>query len=141
MHSSTPAADARLHLVAAKRAAIYGVLCRAASSGHLMSDAVVVVADTTDVLGRKIARAAAGLPGAISAGETHSVAELDEDSTAVIAVTVVAAKSLLARSYESVADGLDRQPTGGCARVLVIAQGAPMLVHTDVRPIAPIAQG
>lgn len=141
MNSSTAAVHARLQLVSANRAAIYGVLCQAASSGHAIVDAVVVVADTTELLGREIARAAAVLPGAISDAQLRQTEDLTEDSPAIIVVKIATAKTLLARNYKSVADGLDRQPAANCARVIVIAQGAPMLVHTDVRPVAPIAQG
>jgi hypothetical protein len=141
MNSSTSAVHARLQLVSANRAAIYGVLCHAASSGHAITDAVVVVADTTELLGREIARATAILPGAISEAELLQPEGPGEDSPAIIVVTIATAKTLLAQSYKSVADGLDRQPAAGCARVVVIAHGAPMLVHTDVRPVAPIAQG
>jgi len=139
MDSSTAAVHARLHLVSANRAAIYGVLCRAASSGHAIVDAVVVVADTTESFGREIARAAAILPGAISDAELGQTEDLSE--AAIIVVKIATAKTLLAQYHKSVADGLDRQPAANCARVVVIAQGAPMLVHTDVRPVAPITQG
>jgi len=141
MNSSTVAVTARLQLVSANRAAIYAVLCHAANSGHAIIDAVVVVADTTESPGREIARAAAILPGAISDAELGPSKGPGEELPAIIVVTIATAKTLLAQNYKSVADGLDRQPAAGCARVVVIAQGAPMLVHTDVRPVAPIAQG
>ena len=141
MNSSTAAVHARLKLVSVNRAAIYGVLCHAANSGHAIVDAVVVVADTTESLGREIARAAAVLPGAISDAQLHQTENLSEDSSAIIVLKIATAKTLVAQNYKSVADGLDRQPAANCVRVLVIAQGAPMLVHTDVRPVAPIAEG
>jgi hypothetical protein len=49
------------------------------------------------------------------------------------------AKMLFAAGHPSVAHGLDRQPLPGCVRVVSIAAGAAMLVHTDVRPSAPIS--
>lgn len=141
MNSSTAAVHARLQLVSANRAAIYGVLCRAASSGHATVDAVVIVADTRELPGRDIARAAGILPGAISCAELSQAETVGADSPAIIAMTVAMAKTLLGQNYKSVADGLNRQPAASCARVVVIAHGAPMLVHTDVRPVALIAQG
>jgi len=138
MNSSDPSIDARLQLVKTNRVAIYTGLCRAVSRGHAIGDAVVVVADTTDAVGRKIANTAAMQVGASVDDELFQACDV---TVRVIIVTMAVARSLLAKNFLRVADGLDRHPPSGCVRVVAIAAGAPMLVHSDVRPSAPIAEG
>jgi len=140
MNSSKSAIDARLHLVKANRAAIYAALCRSVSGGHPISDSVVVVADESDAVHFELANPATTQCGVTIDGSNRN-REVGEGQTTIVVVSVEAARRLFGRSHPSVSSGLDRQPTSGCVRVVAIAEGAPMLVHADVRPSAPIAQG
>ena len=139
MNSSKPAIDARLQLVKASRVAIYAALCRSVSGGHPISDSVVVVADESDAVRFELANSATTQSG-VTIDDSNRNHEVGEVQITIVVVSIEAARRLFARSHPSVANGLDRQPTSGCVRVVAIAEGAPMLVHTDVRPSAPIAQ-
>ena len=139
MDPPNPGTEARLHLVKANRAAIYVTLCRAVSGGLAVGDAVVVVADTSDPVGLELADAAATKAGLNVQAEASRVQELGEIPTAIFAVPLEAAKAIFSESHPSVASGLVRPVPSGCVRVVAIAAGAAMLVHTDVRATAPIA--
>ncbi len=130
----------RLQLVQACRAAIYAALCRAVGNGQPINDAVVVVADSSDPLGRAITKAAV-VHGASLDDQAFNADEFEQGPFTIIVVTVAAARRLLAPSHPSVAGGLDRQPTSSCVRVVAIADGTSLLVHADIRPSAPIAEG
>ena len=140
MTAPNPGIEARLHLVQANRAAIYVMLCRAVSGGLLVGDAVVVVADTSDAVGLELGEAAAEKVGLNLREEAKRVEERDEISTAILVLTLDQAKGLFITSHPSVGKGLNRHPPPGCVRCVSIAAGAAMLVHTDVRPTAPIAE-
>lgn len=58
MTAPNPGIEKRLHLVKAKRSAIYVMLSRFAAGGRSVADAVVVVADTSDPVGLELAEAA-----------------------------------------------------------------------------------
>jgi hypothetical protein len=139
MNSANPSVQARLHLVEANRAAIYVAFCRAVIGGLPAGDAVVVIADTSDATSRELAQAASVLCGLNLHDETDRVQHRGDFPTAIAVVQIDAAKRLFAVGHSNVANGLDRQPLPGCVRVVSIAAGAAMLVHTDVRPSAPIA--
>ncbi len=139
MTEPNPSIEARMHLIRANRSAIYVMLCRAVSGGLSAGDAVVVVADTSDPLGHELGDAAALKAGLNVHEGTAQVLERGEIPTAIIVVSIGDARKLFTESHPSVAAGLDHQPPPGCARVVSIAKGAAMLVHTDVRPSAPIA--
>jgi hypothetical protein len=140
MNSSKSAIDSRLHLVKANRAAIYAALCRSVSGGHPISDSVVVVAYTSDAggLGLDASTTTLSVDTTADARQTH---EVDEEQSTIVVVSIEAARRLFAQNCPNVANGLDQPPTSGCVRVVAIAGGTPMLVHTDVRPSAPIARG
>ena len=138
MNPLNPGTEARLHLVKANRAAIYVMLCRAVGGGLPVGDAVVVVAETSDPIGLKLAEAAATMAGLNVLDEAGQVQEYGEIPTAIIAVPLEAARVIFSESHPSVASGLVRPAPPGCVRVVSIAGGAAMLVHTDVRPTAPI---
>jgi hypothetical protein len=139
MKPPNPDTEARLHLVKANRAAIYVMVCRAVGGGLSVGDAVVIVADTSDPVGLELADAAAVKAGLYVHNEASRVQEHGEIPTAIIAVPLEAAKSIFSESHPSIASGLVRPVPTGCVRVVSIAAGAAMLVHTDVRPTAPIA--
>ncbi len=139
MSPPNPGTEVRLHLVKANRAAIYVMLCRAVSGGLAVSDAVVVVADTSDPVGLELADAAATKAGLNVQDEAGRVQERGEIPTAIIAIPLEAARAIFSESHPSVTSGLVRPVAPGCVRVIAIAAGAAMLVHTDVRPTAPIA--
>ena len=139
MNPPNPGTETRLHLVKANRAAIYVMLCRAVSGGLPVGDAVVIVADTSDPVGLELADAAATKAGLNVQDEAGRVQERGEIPTAIIAVPLEAARAIFSESHPSVASGLVRPAPPGCVRVVSIAAGAAMLVHTDVRHTAPIA--
>jgi len=56
MTDPKPGVEARLHLVRENRSAINLMLCRSASCGRPIADAVVVVADTSDPVGFELAK-------------------------------------------------------------------------------------
>ena len=129
-----------MHLVGANRSAIYLMLCRSASIGRPIADAVVVVADTTDPVGFELAEAACERTGLGVSEKANQVQDRDEVPTAMFVLTVDDAKTLLNLSHPSVAVGLDQRPPHGCVRVVSIAAGAAMLVHADVRAMTSIAE-
>jgi hypothetical protein len=139
MNPPNPGTEARLHLIKANRPAIYVMLCRAVSGGLSVSNSVVIVADTSDPVGLELADAAATKAGLNVQDEAGRVQERGEIPTAIIAVPLEAARAIFSESHPSVARGLVRPALPGCVRVVSIAAGAAMLVHTDVRPTAPIA--
>jgi hypothetical protein len=140
MTNPNPGVEARLHLVRANRSAIYVMLCRTAGGGRPVGDAVVVVADTSDAVGLELAEAACERTGLSVHEETTQVQDRGEIPTAMIVLTLDDAKMLFAVSHPNVATGLDRQPPQGCVRVVSIAAGAAMLIHTDVRAITCVAE-
>jgi len=135
-----PGVEARLHLVKVNRSAIYLMLCRFATGGQPVGDAVVVVADTSDALGLELAAAAREKAGMNSHEESSQVLQEGQIPTAMIVLTLDDAKALLRTSHPSVAAGLDHRPPQGCVRVVSIAAGAAMLVHADVRATTSIAE-
>ena len=139
MTQPNPGAEARLHLVKANRSAIDVMLCRTASGGRSVSDAVVVVADTSDPVGFELAEAASEKAGMNIHEESSQVRQDGQIPTALIALTLNDAKMLFSISHPSIAAGLERLPPPGCIRVVSIAAGAAMLVHCDLRSTAPIA--
>lgn len=139
MNPLNPGAEARLHLVKVNRAAIYAMLCRAVSGGLHIGDAVVVVADTLDPVGRELADAAATKVGLRVHDEAGRVQASGEIPTVIIVVPLEAARTIFNECHPSVASGLVRPAPPGCVRVVAIGAGAATLVHTDVRPTAPIA--
>ena len=141
MTSSTPPTETRLQLVKTNRAAIYAALCRAARDGKSIGDAVVVVADSADPFGCEIAEAASRQYGAILDQQPSTTDRLEDGPSTVIVVTIATARLLFAQSHPRIASSLDRQPSPGCARVVAIAEGTPVLIHADIRPNAIIAQG
>ena len=140
MADPEPGVEARLHLVRANRSAIHLMLCRSASSGRPIADAVVIVADTSDTVGFELAEAACERTGLSVTEEANQVQDRGEIPTAMIFLTFDDAKTLFTLSHPSVAAGLDHRPPHGCVRVVSIAAGAAMLVHADVRAMTAIAE-
>ena len=140
MTSSNPGIEARLHLVKANRSAIYVMLCRTAAGGRSVTDAVVVIADTSDPVGFELAEAACERTGLSVTEEANQVQDRGEIPTAMIVLTFDDAKTLFSLSHPSVAAGLNHRPPHGCVRVVSIAHGAAMLVHADVRAMTAIAE-
>ena len=141
MTDPKPGVEARLHLVRANRSAIFLMLCRSASTGRPIADAVVVVADTSDPMGFDLAEAASERSDLSVREEATQVQDRGEIPTALIALTLDDAKTLFSIRHPSVAAGLDRQPLPGCIRVVSIAAGAATLIHSDIRPTTNIAKG
>lgn len=140
MTQTNPGVEARLHLIKANRSAIYVMLCRAATGGHPVSNAVVVVADTSDTVGFELAETASERAGMNIHKESSQVHQEGQIPTAIILLPLADARTLFNISHPSVANGLDRQPPPGCVRVVSIAAGAAMLVHSDVRATTSIAE-
>jgi hypothetical protein len=132
--------EARLHIVKANRSAIYVMLCRTAAGGRAVNDAVVVIADTSDTVGLQLAEAACEKVGMNIHEDSRQVQREGQIPTAIIVVSLDEAKMLFGTSHPNVASGLDKLPPQGCVRVVAIAAGAAMLLHSDVRPTTHIAE-
>jgi hypothetical protein len=116
------------------------MLCRVAAKGRPVGDAVVFVADTSDEIGLELAQAARERSSVDIHEDASHVPQLGQIQNALIVVALDDAKALLSQSHPTVAAGLDRQPPQGCVRVISIAAGAAMLVHSDVRATTSIAE-
>lgn len=140
MTHQNPGIELRLHLVKANRSAIHLMLCRFASGGHPVGDAVVVVADTSDPVGFELGVDAAEKARLDLHKESTQIQDRGEIPTALLILTIDDARSLFVLSHPSVAIGLERQPPPGCVRVVSIAAGAAMLVHSHMRLITSIGE-
>lgn len=141
MTQTNPGIELRLHLVRANRSGLYLMLCRAAKGGASIGDAVVIIADSTDPVGLELAEAAAEKAGMGLYEETSHAQQDGQIPTAIIVVTLHEAKAIFNVSHPNIASGLSRPPRQGCVRVVSIAGGAAMLLHSDVRPTTHIAKG
>src|ERR1700690_10942 len=121
MTTPKPGNEARMHLGRANRAAIHVMLCRAAAGGMNVSRAVAIVADTTDAVGRELAEAATARASLDVTEEAERVVGREEIPTAILIVTLEAAREIFAASHPSVAAGLDKQPTSGSVRCVSVA--------------------
>lgn len=129
-----PGADARFHLLHANRDAIAVMLARAAVGGLASNDAVVVLVDQRDTVGRQLADAAADKAGLEGSTEAERIRARDEIPTVIIVVPVIGAQILLDESHPEACAGLAHPPVPGRVRVVVVAEGAAMLVHAAVPP-------
>jgi hypothetical protein len=127
-------AQARLHLLDANRGAIAVMLARATAGGITPGGAVVIVLDQRDAVGRDLARAAAVKAGLVADAEAERVQGRGQIPTAIIAVPLSGARMLFAESHPEVERGLARSPGPRQVRIVVIAEGAAMLLHADVSP-------
>lgn len=135
MPSRNPGQEGRLYLLNANRDAISVMLARAVEGGLDPHDAVAVIVDQRDPLGSDFAEAAATKAG-LNADREASLLELrGEIPTAIIVVTAAMARLLFRETHPTVAKGLSRELLPGHVRVVVIADGAAMLVHAEV-PVA-----
>lgn len=131
-------ADARerLHLARANRAAVDVMVGRAAVSGLDVFRAVAIVVDQRDRVGRALAEIAAERAGLDAGDEATHAGARGEIPTAILGVDVDSAVALLSETHPAVAAGLERCPRRGCVRVVVVAAGGAMLVHSEVSLIA-----
>jgi hypothetical protein len=132
MRTSKPGAQARLHLLDANRDAIAVMLARAATGGVAPEGAVVVVLDQRDAVGRELASAAAEKAGLLADDEAEQIQSRGQIPTAIIVVPLAGARVLFSESHPEVERGLARSPRPQQVRVVVIADGAAMLVHAEV---------
>ena len=140
MTDFAPGIEARLHMIRENRGAICVVLGRAVLGGLEANTAVAIVADTTDPIGYDIAEAVSGKAGLDVREEAERIVNRGETPTFVLVIPLDAAMEIFHSTHPSVTAGLDKQPPAGCVRCVAIAAGAAMLVHADVRPMAPIAE-
>jgi hypothetical protein len=132
MVTKNPGAEARLHLLQANRDAIAVMLTRAAAGGVPAEDAVVLVIDQGDAIGRALANGAAENAGLNADDEAERVQGRGEIPTAIIVLPLAGARILFSESHPEVARGLLRSPSTGQVRTVVVAEGAAMLVHAEV---------
>lgn len=132
MTAKNPGAEARLHLLNANRDAVSVMVARAVVGGLDRCDAVVVVVDQRDPVGAQLASAAAEKAGLDAGTEAERVKDRGEVPTAIIVVPLAAARVLFRESHPDVAGGLARCLQPVRVRVVVVAEGAAMLVHADV---------
>jgi hypothetical protein len=136
-----PGVTARLHLLDANRDAIAIMLGRAAAGGLAHQDAVVVVVDQRDSVGREVAAAAAEKAGLHADREAERVQSRGEIPTAIVVVPLAGARVLFAEGHPEVARGLARRPAASQVRVVMIAEGAATLAHAQVSPIRGVPAG
>jgi hypothetical protein len=134
MVTKNAGAESRLHLVRANRDAISVMLGRAVAGGLTPADAVVLIADQRDSVGREMANAAAEKAGLDATSEAERVQTRGQIPTAIIVMPLAGARLLFAESHPEVARVLTRSPLAGRVRVVAIAQGAAMLVHAEASP-------
>ena len=134
MDTKSAGVDARLHLLRANRDAIAVMLGRAAAGGLAPQDAVVIVVDQRDAVGRELAQAAAETAGLDASSEAERLHGRAEIPTAIIVVPLAGARVLFSESHPEVAQSLARCPQPGRVRVVVVAEGAAMLIHAQVSP-------
>ena len=139
MISSRPGAQARLHLLHANRDAIAVMLARSTAGGVAPEGLVVIVVDQRDAVGRELAAAAAEKAGLDADNEAERVQGRGEIPTAIIAVPLSGARMLFTESHPEVERGLARSPGPRQVRIVVIAEGAAMLVHAEVSPARGLA--
>ena len=134
MTTPRPGAGARLHLLDANRDTIAIMLARAVGGGVDLGNAVVLVVDQRDTVGRELTNAAAAKAGLDGDTEAERVQARGEIPTAIVIVPLTGARMLFAESHPEVLRGLARSALPGRVRVVVIAEGAAMLVHAEVSP-------
>ncbi|MEI9948252.1 MAG: hypothetical protein WDO74_04560 [Pseudomonadota bacterium] len=132
MTSKPPGVQQRLHLLHANRDAVSVMLARAAAAQLAPKDAVLLIVDQRDPVGVQLAQAAAEKAGLDASMEAERVQSRGEIPTAIIVVPLAGARNLFAESHPEVAHGLGRCPVAPHVRVVVIAEGAAMLVHAQV---------
>ncbi|HEX7603108.1 MAG TPA: hypothetical protein VF316_15935 [Polyangiaceae bacterium] len=126
---------ARLHLLACNREWTSVALARVMADGGDAQQLVVLILDTTDEVGRGLARALAERHPKLSV-EHHERVVLGKGQipTVLAVIEVALARSLLAESNPSVAARLTAVPPGGRVRVVSISEGGAVLVHAHVEP-------
>jgi len=139
MPTNTPGVEARLHFLRANRDAISVMLARALAGGLEPADAVVLVIDQRDPVGRDLAAAAAEKAGLDADAMAEQVQGRGHIPTAIIVVPLAGARWLFSESYPEVERRLARPPGPRQVRVVVIAEGAAMLTHAKVSPACGLA--
>jgi len=139
MPTNTPGIEARLHFLRANRDAISVMLGRAVGGGLEPTDAVVIVLDQRDPVGRELAAAAAEKAGLDADDEAERIGGRGQIPTAIIVVPLAAARMLFSESHPEVERGLARFPAPRQVRIVVIAEGAAMLTHAEVSPARGLA--
>jgi len=134
-------AQARFHLLHANRDAVAVMLARAAESGLAHAEAVVLVVDQRDPIGRDLANAAAEKAGLNADVEADRFQGRGQIPTAIIVVPLAGARVMFAASHAGVTRGLIRHPAPGRVRVVMVAEGAAMLVHAEVSPTLGVGIG
>lgn len=134
MVNASLGAQARLHLLNANRDAISVMLGRAVGGGLEPTDAVVIVLDQRDPVGRELAAAAAEKASLDADEVAERVQGRGPIPTVIIVVPLAGARHLFTESHPEVQRGLARSTGPRQVRVVVIAEGAAMLVHAEVSP-------
>jgi hypothetical protein len=132
---TSPGATARLYLLRANRDAVSVVLSRSIAGGLSPGEAVVIIADQRDPLGHELAVTAAEKAGLDADTEGAKVDARGEIPTTLLVLKLRSAHDLFRESHPEVTAGLAKGPGHGRVRIVVIAEGAAMLVHADVSPL------
>jgi len=119
----------RLHLLDANRAWISMAITQSLEAGRAPSDLVVLVLETTDLVGAGIARALTERHPRIQLEEHEHAVEIP---TAIVVMSVADGRAALAETNPVVAARLAASPPSGRARAVSIACGGAMLVHAHV---------
>jgi hypothetical protein len=123
----------RLHLVRANHDAIALMLARALAAGLESALAVVVVVvDRRDEVGKELAELAAELAGLNATEEGNRAEKRGDIPTMILVVDLRSATALFGATHPRVAAGLARAPLEGCVRVVAVAAGGAMLVHSEI---------
>jgi hypothetical protein len=134
MTSESHGVRERLHLLHANHDAVSVMLARAAAARLSPEDAVAIIVDQRDPVGVELAQAAAEKAGLDASTEADRVQSRGEIPTMIMVMPLAGARILFAEGHPEVARGLVRRPAISHVRVVVIAEGAAMLVHAQVSP-------
>jgi hypothetical protein len=116
----------------ANRDTIAVMLGRALVGGLEPALAVVVVVDQRDDVGKELAEIAAARAGLDAVEEGDRAEKRGEVPTMILVVDVPSAAALFGATHPRIAAGLTRPPPEGCARVVAVAAGGAMLVHSEI---------
>lgn len=122
----------RLHLVRANRDAIAVMLGRALAAGLERALAVVVVVDQRDEVGKGLAEVAAERAGLDAVKEGGRAEKRGQVPTTILVVDLRSAEAMFSGTHPSTAAGLARAPLECCVRVVAVAAGGAMLVHSEI---------
>ena len=126
----------RLYLARANRESVGVMVGRAAANGLNVVAAVAIVVDQRDHVGKALAELAAARAGLDAADEAARVHARGEVPTAILVVDLDSAVAIFEETHPAVAAGLERSPPSGCVRLVVVAAGGALLIHSEVPLVA-----